>query len=72
MAAGANSGKRAGLVQGMVVMLVLRTLLFGAAEGHQIAEHISCTTDDVLQVKHGSGAASHGAQGVGCREVVGT
>ena len=35
-------------------MLILRTLLFGAAHGHQIAKHIQRTTDDVLQVEHGS------------------
>lgn len=35
-------------------MLILRTLLFGPAHGHQIAKHIQGTTDDVLQVEHGS------------------
>ncbi len=35
-------------------MLILRTLLFGPAHGHQIAKHIQRTTDDVLQVEHGS------------------
>lgn len=35
-------------------MLVLRTLLFGPAHGHQIAKHIQRTTDDLLQVEHGS------------------
>ena len=35
-------------------MLILRTLLFGPAHGHQIAKHIQRTTDDVLQVQHGS------------------
>jgi PadR family transcriptional regulator, regulatory protein PadR len=35
-------------------MLVLRTLLFGPAHGHQIAKHIQRTTEDVLQVEHGS------------------
>jgi PadR family transcriptional regulator PadR len=35
-------------------MLVLRTLLPGAAHGHQIAKHIQSTTGDVLQVEHGS------------------
>ena len=35
-------------------MLILRTLLFGAAHGHQIAKHIQRTTDEVLQVEHGS------------------
>ena len=35
-------------------MLILRTLLLGAAHGHQIAKHIQRTTDDLLQVEHGS------------------
>lgn len=35
-------------------MLILRTLLFGPAHGHQIAKHIQRTTDEVLQVEHGS------------------
>lgn len=35
-------------------MLILRTLLFGPAHGHQIAKHLQRTTDDVLQVEHGS------------------
>ncbi len=35
-------------------MLILRTLRFGPAHGHQISKHIHRTTDDVLQVEHGS------------------
>ncbi len=35
-------------------MLILRTLVFGQAHGHQIAKHIQRTTDDVLQIEHGS------------------
>ena len=35
-------------------MLILRTLLFGPAHGHQIAKHIQRTTEDLLQVEHGS------------------
>lgn len=35
-------------------MLIMRTLLFGPAHGHQIAKHIQRTTEDVLQVEHGS------------------
>src|SRR6476660_6746965 len=42
------------LLQGTLDMLILRTLLFGAAHGHQIAKHIQRNTDDVLQVEHGS------------------
>jgi PadR family transcriptional regulator PadR len=42
------------LLQGTLDMLILRTLLFGPAHGHQIAKHIQRTTKDVLQVEHGS------------------
>jgi transcriptional regulator len=42
------------LLQGTLDMLILRTLLFGPAHGHQIARHIQQTTDDLLQVEHGS------------------
>jgi transcriptional regulator len=42
------------LLQGTLDMLILRTLLFGPAHGHQIAKHIQSTTDDLLQVEHGS------------------
>jgi PadR family transcriptional regulator PadR len=45
---------RLDLVQGTLDMLILRTLLFGDAHGHQIAKHIQRTTDEVLQVEHGS------------------
>jgi transcriptional regulator len=42
------------LLQGTLDMLILRTLIFGPAHGHQIAKHIQRTTDDLLQVEHGS------------------
>src|SRR5271156_3141686 len=45
---------RSELLPGTLAMLLLRTLLFGPAHGHQIAKHIQRTTDDVLQVEHGS------------------
>jgi len=45
---------RTELLQGTLDMLVLRTLLFGPAHGHQIAKHIQRTTDDVLRLEHGS------------------
>ncbi len=35
-------------------MLILRTLLFGPAHGRQIAKHIQRTTEDLLQIEHGS------------------
>ena len=46
--------QRIGLLQGTLDMLILRTLLFGPAHGHQIAKHIQRTTEDVLQIEHGS------------------
>jgi len=42
------------LLQGTLDMLILRTLVFGPAHGHEIAKHIQRTTDDLLQVEHGS------------------
>jgi transcriptional regulator len=45
---------RTELLQGTLDMLILRTLLFGAAHGHEIAKHIQRTTDDVLKLEHGS------------------
>ncbi|MBZ5537863.1 MAG: PadR family transcriptional regulator [Acidobacteriia bacterium] len=45
---------RTELLQGTLDMLILRTLRFGPAHGHQIAKHIQRTTDEVLQVEHGS------------------
>jgi PadR family transcriptional regulator, regulatory protein PadR len=35
-------------------MLILRTLQLGPAHGHQIAKHIQRSTDDLLQIEHGS------------------
>jgi PadR family transcriptional regulator PadR len=49
-----ESSDRIELLQGTLDMLILRTLLFGPAHGHQIAKHIQRTTDDLLQVEHGS------------------
>ena len=49
-----QSQDRIELLQGTLDMLILRTLLLGPAHGHQIARHIQRTTDDVLQVEHGS------------------
>jgi PadR family transcriptional regulator PadR len=49
-----DSNSRMGLLQGTLDMLILRTLLFGPAHGHQIAKHLQRTTDDFLQVEHGS------------------
>ena len=48
------AAKKTELLQGTLDMLILRTLLFGPAHGHEIAKHIQRTTVDVLQVEHGS------------------
>ncbi|MEZ5288689.1 MAG: PadR family transcriptional regulator [Vicinamibacterales bacterium] len=45
---------RSGLIQGTLDLLILRTLLFGPVHGHGIATHIQRTSEDVLQVDHGS------------------
>ena len=49
-----QSANRIELMQGALDMLILRTLVLGPAHGHEIAKHIQRTTDDVLQVEHGS------------------
>ncbi|MDE3180082.1 MAG: PadR family transcriptional regulator [Acidobacteriota bacterium] len=49
-----DSISRVELLQGTLDMLILRTLLFGPAHGHHIAKHIQRTTEEVLQVEHGS------------------
>jgi transcriptional regulator len=48
------SEKRTELLQGTLDMLILRTLQLGRAHGHEIAKHIQRTSDEVLQVEHGS------------------
>jgi transcriptional regulator len=45
---------RGDMLQGTLDMLVLRTLLTGPAHGHTIASVIEKSSDDVLQVEHGS------------------
>ena len=42
------------LLQGTLDMLVLRALLFGPLHGHAIATHIKRTSEEVLNVDHGS------------------
>src|SRR2546430_11008538 len=49
-----QSANRIDLMQGTLDMLILRTLVLGPAHGHEIAKHIQRTTNDVLQVEHGS------------------
>ena len=42
------------MLQGTMDMLILQTLLPGAAHGHAIAHAIERRSDDLLQVEHGS------------------
>jgi PadR family transcriptional regulator, regulatory protein PadR len=42
------------MLLGTLDMLVLRTLLFGPAHGHTIAHAIESSSEDALQVEHGS------------------
>ena len=46
--------QRGNLLLGTLDMLILRTLVWGPAHGHQIGKHIQRTTDDFLQMQHGS------------------
>jgi PadR family transcriptional regulator, regulatory protein PadR len=50
----AQESNRVELLQGTLDMLILRTLLFGPTHGHGIAKHIQRTSDEALQVEHGS------------------
>jgi transcriptional regulator len=42
------------ILPGTLDLLILRTLLFGPLHGHGIAKHIRQTSEDILQVEHGS------------------
>src|SRR5438445_10775016 len=42
------------LLQGTLDLLILQTLLLGAAHGHTIAHAIERRSEDVLQIEHGS------------------
>jgi PadR family transcriptional regulator PadR len=46
--------QRSNLLLGTLDMLILRTLLYGPAHGHHIGKHIQRTTNDFLQMQHGS------------------
>src|SRR6187551_2362269 len=46
--------ERIELLQGTLDLLILKTLLAGAAHGHAIAKAIEQSSDDVLQVEQGS------------------
>jgi PadR family transcriptional regulator len=45
---------RVELLQGSLDVLILRTLIAGAAHGHAIAKHIQRTSEELLQVETGS------------------
>ena len=49
-----KAAQRANVLQGTLDMLILRTLLYGPAHGHEIGKHIQRTTNDFLQMQHGS------------------
>ena len=42
------------MLVGTLDILVLRTLVFGPAHGHTIAQAIETSSEEVLQVEHGS------------------
>lgn len=42
------------ILQGTLHLLILQTLVLGAAHGHTIAHAIERRSEDVLQVEHGS------------------
>jgi PadR family transcriptional regulator PadR len=45
---------RGTVLPGTLDLLILRTLLYGRVHGHGIAKHIRQTSEDILQVEHGS------------------
>ena len=49
-----NMQHRANVLQGTLDMLILRTLVYGPAHGREIGKHIQRTTNDFLQMQHGS------------------
>jgi PadR family transcriptional regulator, regulatory protein PadR len=51
---GKEKQQRANLLLGTLEMLILRTLVWSPAHGHQIGKHIQRTTNDFLQMQHGS------------------
>lgn len=51
---GKEKNERGDMLTGTLAMLILRTLLLAPAHGHTIAHVIEHTSEDVLQVEHGS------------------
>src|SRR5258708_12590794 len=49
-----TSRQQVELLQGTLDLLILQTLVTGAAHGHTIAYAIERRSEDVLQVEHGS------------------
>ena len=54
MARSKEKDDRGEMMQGTLAMLILRTLLLAPAHGHTIAHGIERSSEDVLQVEHGS------------------
>jgi len=54
MARRTNADKGGDFLQGTLDMLILKTVLLAPAHGHTIAHVIEQSSDDVLQVEHGS------------------
>jgi PadR family transcriptional regulator PadR len=54
MARSKQNDDRGEMMQGTLAMLILRTILLAPAHGHTIAHAIEHTSEDVLQVEHGS------------------
>jgi PadR family transcriptional regulator len=46
--------RKAGVIQGTLDLLILRTLQLRPLHGHGIVKFIKATSDEVLQVEHGS------------------
>jgi len=49
-----ESKQRSAVLQGTLDMMILKTLLYGPAHGHQIGKHIQRATNEFLQMQHGS------------------
>jgi len=54
MARKTRSDSRGDMLLGTLDMMILKTLLLGPAHGHTIAHIIERSSEDVLQVEHGS------------------